>query len=483
MKQKTFLLALILFLSPFKLTAQPVNITTVAVLDLEITGGVPDSYQRPLSDRLRKELIKTGRFSVVERNNMENILEEQGLQLSDCTSDECAIEVGKLLGVERMIAGSLAKVGQTHTINLRMVSVETGKIIKAESVDCQCSIDIVLTSSMQQIAEMMAGIKRISRDKIDIEYGSLCIKSSIINGIVKINDQTNETSFPALFDSLVAGDYRIEVIAPDHDSFVDSVSIQPDKKTTITADLRRRQGFIGVSELPDETNVIVDGKKFTKTPAGDKEMDIGRHTVQLLHKNYNDGSVKIIDVVHNQTTRLLFDLELKPVYRPILSYALWPGMGQLKDDRHILGTIYVSGEVSALGFLAYSIFDYNESIRKYKTTIDEYAKAVAEQDIRRTYQARLDANQKIDDSETMVLIASSTAAGIYLINIIDALIFRNEINPSKGSNADGDNNVSNGSDSSQQASFSIKFLRDSSQQVAPGINIGFKFDLCGRSDL
>jgi len=93
--------------------------TFVAVMDLRISGGIPESYQGTLSDRLRMELHNTGRFNVVERNAMDTILEEQGLQLSGCTSDECAIEMGRLLGVERMIAGTVGRIGQSHSVILR----------------------------------------------------------------------------------------------------------------------------------------------------------------------------------------------------------------------------------------------------------------------------------------------------------------------------------------------------------------------------
>ncbi|MDP8207832.1 MAG: CsgG/HfaB family protein [Candidatus Electryonea clarkiae] len=112
----------------------------IAVLDIEITSGISDSYQRPLTDRLRQEILSTGAFTVVERNVMVEILEEQGFQLAGCTTNDCAVEAGKLLGVECIIAGSIGKVGYTHTINLRMISVESSEILKSKSFDCICAI-------------------------------------------------------------------------------------------------------------------------------------------------------------------------------------------------------------------------------------------------------------------------------------------------------------------------------------------------------
>ena len=39
---------------------------------------------------------------------MEQILVEQGFQQSGCTTNECMVEVGKLIGVEKIVSGSIS---------------------------------------------------------------------------------------------------------------------------------------------------------------------------------------------------------------------------------------------------------------------------------------------------------------------------------------------------------------------------------------
>ncbi|MDP8207573.1 MAG: CsgG/HfaB family protein [Candidatus Electryonea clarkiae] len=111
-----------LLFAPYRVVAQNDSKTTekfqAAIMDLEIGGGIPGVYQKTLSDRLRLELLNTGRFLVIERNAMEDILVEQGFQLSGCTSDECAVQMGRLLGVDRIVAGSVGRVGETHSVIL-----------------------------------------------------------------------------------------------------------------------------------------------------------------------------------------------------------------------------------------------------------------------------------------------------------------------------------------------------------------------------
>jgi len=128
----------------------------IALLELEVTGGLDTTLGRPLSDRFRQELFKTGVFTVVERNVMEEVLVEQSIQLAGCTSNECAVEAGRVLGVEQMVVGSVSRVGDILTVNARMIDVETTELTVAESIDCSCSLEEVLTSQLQKLAKNIA---------------------------------------------------------------------------------------------------------------------------------------------------------------------------------------------------------------------------------------------------------------------------------------------------------------------------------------
>ena len=70
--------------------------TAVAVLELD-PNGVSESEARALSDRLRIEVFNAGEYEVMERDKMNRILDEMQFHLDDCTSDECAIEIGRLI--------------------------------------------------------------------------------------------------------------------------------------------------------------------------------------------------------------------------------------------------------------------------------------------------------------------------------------------------------------------------------------------------
>ena len=84
---------------------------------------------------------------------MEEILKEQAFQQTGCVSSECAVEVGKMLGVQNIITGSISKVGTIYSVEARAVSVESGEIIKTAVYDHSGDIGGLLTQGMRKVAE------------------------------------------------------------------------------------------------------------------------------------------------------------------------------------------------------------------------------------------------------------------------------------------------------------------------------------------
>jgi len=128
---------------------------TIAVLDLDPTG-IATSEAQFLTDRLRTELFETGAFQVVERDKMNAILSEQGFQRTGCTTVECAVEIGQLLNVKSIVAGSIGKIEELYSISLRMIDVQTGAIIKTATQDYRGKLSEVLTEVIPEIASSLA---------------------------------------------------------------------------------------------------------------------------------------------------------------------------------------------------------------------------------------------------------------------------------------------------------------------------------------
>ena len=129
---------------------------TVAILDFE-GQGVDASEVQTLTERMRTEIGNTKAVRLIERKAVEKIMQEQGLQQSGCTTDECAAEVGQLLGVQFMISGSIGKMGKSYTIDCKMFSVETGETVRTKSATHKGDVSGLLTE-MEILAWEIVGL-------------------------------------------------------------------------------------------------------------------------------------------------------------------------------------------------------------------------------------------------------------------------------------------------------------------------------------
>lgn len=137
---------------------------TIAVLDLE-ANGVSDVEAKGLSEKIRTRISwlinnttyknnpGTDKYSVVERSQMDKILDQFNIQNTVCTDISCAIEFGKMLQADRIIIGSVNLIGKTYNITTRMVDIESAKSLSVSEVDYRGSIDGLLGSRIQDVAD------------------------------------------------------------------------------------------------------------------------------------------------------------------------------------------------------------------------------------------------------------------------------------------------------------------------------------------
>ncbi len=99
----------------------------IAVADLTAYTLSPGEV-KTLSEKVHTTLVQTKYFNVLSRSEMRAVLETQQFQRTDaCDDSACLVEMGKLLAVQKIVGGSIGKVGSTFSLSLRFVDVETGK--------------------------------------------------------------------------------------------------------------------------------------------------------------------------------------------------------------------------------------------------------------------------------------------------------------------------------------------------------------------
>ena len=111
-----------------------------------------DNLGAAAADELTTQLVKTGRFTVVERAQLASLLAEQNLGASGRVTAASAADIGKLLGVQVIMTGSITQfsierrsvgfrgIGGSYSnaeskLDVRLINVETGEIVAVAEGD------------------------------------------------------------------------------------------------------------------------------------------------------------------------------------------------------------------------------------------------------------------------------------------------------------------------------------------------------------
>jgi|TARA_B100000809_G_scaffold56794_1_gene52814 TolB-like protein len=128
--KKYIFLFLILALST--LSAQE-DRPTAAILYFTAEEVLIQQQTKSLANHFSTALDSTKKVSMIAQSKVIGVLEKEGLDVSDCTTDACAVTIGGALGVSYVITGDVKKEGNTYTITAKMLSVaaNTEKIEKS----------------------------------------------------------------------------------------------------------------------------------------------------------------------------------------------------------------------------------------------------------------------------------------------------------------------------------------------------------------
>ena len=99
--------------------------------DLSLPGTVPPELAELLTAKVMETAEATATYPLVERERLLAILQELNLGSSQLVDEATGLRIGRLVGARLMLFGSYQVVAALMRIDLRLVDVETGRVINA----------------------------------------------------------------------------------------------------------------------------------------------------------------------------------------------------------------------------------------------------------------------------------------------------------------------------------------------------------------
>jgi len=209
---------------------------------------IPPSGGDILSDLVRDELVKSGKYNVIDRENTELLLEEIAFQHTDLTDQTSVASIGNLLGVRKLMTGTIGKLGELSIITLRIINVETSLIERVETEE--------FIGMMEELRKpvRIAVQKILDIEGIEVDRGTYINVASEPEGVNIYIDGLFEGNSPARIKVPGPGEYRVKLYAPGWEEwhqkvelednstfFVDARLLKQDKDTVVDERVRALQ--------------------------------------------------------------------------------------------------------------------------------------------------------------------------------------------------------------------------------------------------
>jgi TolB-like protein len=108
---------------------------TIAIFDFVNINGKTSVLGRYLVEQISNYFFQNSDLKIVERAQIDKVLKEQEFGMSGNVSDETAARIGHMLGANAVTIGTLTKVGNRISVNIKIVDSETASLISSGSTE------------------------------------------------------------------------------------------------------------------------------------------------------------------------------------------------------------------------------------------------------------------------------------------------------------------------------------------------------------
>ena len=123
-------------MAPFQeLTQNSTQQYTLAIMPLQGDSEAKTPVDTYIEGSLLQAFSQISAFQVLEREQIKQLLKEQGFSQTAYVSPEAALKVGQMLGARLIITGHYVTLPTALQLHLRLVDAETGRILKVIQED------------------------------------------------------------------------------------------------------------------------------------------------------------------------------------------------------------------------------------------------------------------------------------------------------------------------------------------------------------
>jgi TolB-like protein len=357
-----------MWIVPIQVTALPVNIAFLSIDNLSANPRY-DYLEGIIRGLLLFDLSGAQDIEVVNRSDLDSILQEQELQLSNLAEDQNkAIEVGRILGADYLLRGEYVFLGNDVLITIRLLDVVDARSLTfsergaTENALHGLAEQIIFRLTGREVALQSEQHARSIISLQDEKPGSVHLYCNLIDAEIFVDDgfvgyTTGDPRVPFEIEDLSPGVHGLRIRLSEfgvvrepeitfHD-WEEEVQIAPGKRTVVRATIRHFN------------NIIYNLKQLVREDIRFRELEGGsrvrrEHDASFVDREGRPIPINLTVVARRQEEQLEYTVEVS--YGGELHR--WDLSGPIEERREIreqVGKVEVWLEVESRD-LSYSIW-------------------------------------------------------------------------------------------------------------------------------
>jgi len=113
-----------------------------------------------LTEALREELFLLGRFTLVNRENLDQVMQEMKLQQSGLVDEKQIVEIGKWLAANEAVTGKFSVFGNNYILQARRTDIKTLGVLGLGSLKCTAGQEHEFLDNMPALARKLSEMKK-----------------------------------------------------------------------------------------------------------------------------------------------------------------------------------------------------------------------------------------------------------------------------------------------------------------------------------
>jgi hypothetical protein len=191
--------------------------------------GIEDEIVKRLETLFRMELSRLDKVPQPSQRDIERTVTAAE---QNCTGEEkCLTAIGKRLGVEYMVTGTVGSLGDNYVLYIKVVEVSTGKSQKIQSDPLRGAPDELIEGVR------VAAYRLLAPQQL---HGSLQIQTDLVGADVELDGKSiGKTPLPntGVIPKLALGKHTLKVAAKGYDPFNSDVEVHFQKVSPVVVRL------------------------------------------------------------------------------------------------------------------------------------------------------------------------------------------------------------------------------------------------------